>query len=142
MWVRLDSLSTPQILFESGLSTQGLSLTLGDADGDTQADDVRFRVLGKAGNYLTVDADISRFADPTKDFVQITAVINDQSTTRGAQIYVNGALAGSAQGISGANFLTGMAHTMPRWEGYLSAIPGETSKPLESRETPWEVRQA
>jgi arylsulfatase A len=101
MWVKVDSFNTPQLLFESGGSTQGISLTLGDGDGDTRADDLRFRILGKTGNNLTITADIAKFMDPTKDFVQITAVIKDQDTNRGAELYLNGALIGQAAGALG-----------------------------------------
>ena len=53
-WLRVDALVQEQVLFETGDSVSGLSITLGDGDGDGLADDVRLRILGDDGNELTV----------------------------------------------------------------------------------------
>ncbi len=101
-WVRLNGLDQDQILFESGDGAAGLSLTLGDANGDGSQNDLRFRVLGKSGQSLTATVPIDAFADPTKDFVQASAVINDDNSNRYIEIYINGALAARVNGTPGA----------------------------------------
>lgn len=101
MWVRLDSMNSNQLLFEQGSSTQGISLTLGDADGDSEENDLRFRLLALDGQHLTVTAPVDQFADPTQDFVQVAAVINDSPLGRYIELYINGALAGRADGVAG-----------------------------------------
>ena len=102
-WLKLDSLDQEHILLESGGSTSGLSLTIGDADNDGSFNDVRLRARGTAANELTVTTDLDRFADPTKDFVHLTAVINDDESDRFAEVYVNGALFAHVAGASGSS---------------------------------------
>lgn len=104
-WFRVDDLSGEQLLFEAGSSSQGLSLTLGDADGDSTSNDMRFRVLDADGQNLTVTAPIDTFSDPTSDFVHVAAVLNDSQTDRYIELYVNGALVGRVQGVAGSNVL-------------------------------------
>lgn len=99
--LRLDDLSSEQILFESGSTAHGVSLTLGDADGDGVHDEARFRILGDDGKHLTVTADIDAFAAPTRDFVNLTAVFSDDPTNRFAELFVNGASIGRADGAAG-----------------------------------------
>lgn len=115
-WVKLNDLTQNQLLFESGSADQGISLTFGDGDGDSVKDDVRFRVLGKDGNYLTVTADVNRFTNISKNYVQITAVLNDSTTERYAEIYVNGAPAARVDGIAGTNEIN--------WDGVMTASMG------------------
>lgn len=90
-WLRLDSLSNEQVLFESGGSDQGLSITLGDGNGDGVHDDVRLRVLGDDGKFLAATARLNEFSNPTRDFVHLVAVVNDADDNRYAELYVNGA---------------------------------------------------
>lgn len=100
-WLRLDSMTNEQLVFEAGKSTMGLSLTLGDADGDNSENDLRFRVLGSGGHQLSVTVPIDQFADPVADFVHVAAVINDSTENRYVELYVNGALAGHVDGTTG-----------------------------------------
>lgn len=109
-WVRLDSLAQNQVLFETGDASKGLSLTLGDGDSDGLTNDLRFRIRGLTGadegdagvtKELEITAKIDRFANPVADFVHLAAVFNDDPTNRYAEIYVNGALAGRVNGLSG-----------------------------------------
>lgn len=120
MWVRFDTLGSNQILLESGNGTEGISITLGDADLDGVRNDIRFRVLGTVGaesgatgvvKQLTVDAKADRFVDLTADYVHLAAVFNDDPTNRYAEIYVNGALAGRVNGLLGSN-------ESIRWDSY------------------------
>ncbi|WP_168206855.1 sulfatase-like hydrolase/transferase [Lacipirellula limnantheis] len=120
-WVKFDSLTSQQLIFEAGSSNQGLSLTVGDADGDSMADEVRFRVLGKAGNQLTVTAPMNSFADPTQDYVQLTTVVNDGAAGRYIELYVNGALMARADGAAGFASLD--------WDSYFRASMGRLSAP-------------
>ena len=123
-WVKFDDLGHEQLLFEAGSSTQGLSLTLGDANDDGSDNDLRFRVLGKAGNNLTLTAEIDKYADPTKDFIQIAAVISDKSTDRYLELYINGALAGRINGPAGATALD--------WDSFYQASLGGVSPNADS----------
>jgi len=102
MWVRTDELNSNQVLFESGDGVAGLSLTLGDANGDGKANEMRFRVLAGSTS-LTVTAPIDQFADPTKDFFQASAVFSDNPNDRFVEIFVNGSSIGRVQGVAGAN---------------------------------------
>ncbi|MGI9429990.1 MAG: sulfatase-like hydrolase/transferase, partial [Bythopirellula sp.] len=119
-WVRIDSLTGEQVLLESGDGTGGISATLGDADSDGQANDLRFRILGLTGpdggldgtlNNLTVSTKIDHTADPTKDFIHLVTVFNDDPNNRYGEIYVNGALAGRVDGLSGIE-------QSLQWDGY------------------------
>ena len=100
-WLRLDSLDQEHVLFEAGDGTSGLSVTMGDGDSDGDFDEVRFRVLGDDGKHITVTSELDLFADPTRDFVQLAAVFNDSETNRYAELFVNGALFGRVDGVSG-----------------------------------------
>lgn len=123
-WIRLDDLDTEQLLFETGSTTQGLSLTLGDANGDSVKDELRFRVAGRtANNFLTLTTEIDKFADPTEEFISLTAVVSDKSTDRYLEIYVNGELAGRVNGVLG--------NTILDWDGFYQASLGRVS-PLSS----------
>lgn len=102
LWLTVDDLTRDQVLIESGDQGAGLSLSLGDSDSDGIHNDLRLRILGKDGQYLTVDAPVDTFADPTSDFIHVAAVYNDDSTDRHAAIYVNGALRGRVDGVPGA----------------------------------------
>lgn len=101
VWFRTDSLNHNQILVESGNGSSGFSLTLGDANGDGLYNDARVRVLGKNGQQLTATAPIDAFADPTRDFIQLTAVVNDSNDSRFVELYVNGALFSRVDGLDG-----------------------------------------
>jgi arylsulfatase A-like enzyme len=100
-WIRLDDLAPnkPQILMETGSESKGLSFTIGDADGDGRSNDLRFN-LSAFGVGYSLTAPLNRFADPTTDFVQATAVINDSPVGRGVHLYINGALIASQAGSS------------------------------------------
>ncbi|MFV2067951.1 MAG: sulfatase-like hydrolase/transferase, partial [Pirellulales bacterium] len=100
-WVRLDSMAQPHMLFESGGEGKGLSVTFGDADNDGDFDELRFRANDDNGDFITVTSEFDLFADPTRDFVQIVAVLNDSSAGRYAELYVNGALFGRVDGVGG-----------------------------------------
>lgn len=101
MWVRLSDLNSDQLLLESGKANQGLSLTLGDDDGDASHNDLRFRLRSADGKVIEAVAAIDKFVDVTSDFVHLSAVYNDDPNDRHAAIYVNGALAGRTNGLSG-----------------------------------------
>ncbi len=101
VWVRLDFLTKNHIIFESGDGRQGMSLTVGDGDGDGVFDEVRARVLGN-GQALQATAELTRFADPSNDFVQIAAVVNDSDEARFLDLYVNGARFAHIPGLAGA----------------------------------------
>lgn len=111
VWFRVSDMQGNRILMESGDATKGMSLTLGNADGVGNSNDLRFRVLGASGEALTIDAQIDRFADPTKDFIHATAVFSDNDNSRFVQLYINGALAGQTNGQLGAE------HSI-QWDGY------------------------
>lgn len=100
-WVRFDDLNRSQVIFESGDGQKGISLTLGDVNGDGVFSEARFRVLGQNGQQLTSTARIDQFADPTQDFVQVTAVVSDKDDDRFVALYVNGALFARTSGIVG-----------------------------------------
>jgi hypothetical protein len=116
-WVRLDDLDREQILFESGGAEQGLSVTLGDGDGDGSYNEVRFRAIGDDGQVLSVTTELDRFANPTRDFVHLVAVLNDAPDNRFAELYVNGAALARTDGAAGAEGSI-------RWDGYDSAALG------------------
>jgi len=101
LWLKTDLLSQQQVLLETGDDQAGLSLSLGDGSGNGEYDELRFRVLGSDGQHLTVTSKIDRFVDPTRDFIQLVAVINDQDADRYVEIYVNGTLFGRADGLDG-----------------------------------------
>ena len=86
------------MLVESGDANAGLSLTLGNADGIGGSNDLRLRVRGATGESIDLTVPINRFADPTKDFINATAVFNDSNDSRYVELYVNGALAGKTLG--------------------------------------------
>jgi arylsulfatase A-like enzyme len=100
-WIRFDSLTSQQILFESGNAYQGLSITLGDGDGDGVHDEVRLRALGDNGQHLTTTATLNEFANPTRDFVHLVAVLNDANDNRFAELFVNGASLARTDGVLG-----------------------------------------
>ncbi|TWT91104.1 Arylsulfatase precursor [Pseudobythopirellula maris] len=99
--VRVDDLNGEQVLFESGTTSHGLSLTLGDDDSDGVHDELRMRVLSDFGESLSVTGDIDDFASPTEDFVQLTAVYNDDPTGRYLELFANGKSIGRADGVAG-----------------------------------------
>ena len=120
-WIRLDTLTQEQILFESGGVDDGISVTLGDADSDGLTNDVRFRVQGFVGTdggdpnqppqELTVTAKVDRFANPVRDFLHVVTVFNDDPNDRYGEIYVNGALAARVNGLLGVD-------QSLQWDGY------------------------
>ncbi len=119
-WFRTDDLAAEQILFESGDETQGLSLTLGDADGDGVHNDLRFRAAGDDGNSIAATAAIDRFTNPIRDFVHVVAVLDDRDDHRHATIFVNGAaLATVAGGVGPAASI--------RWDGFDAAGLGDAT---------------
>jgi arylsulfatase A-like enzyme len=119
-WVRFDDLNSEQLIFESGSNIQGLSLTMGDANGDGLKDELRFRVVGYPNKILTLTTEINKYVDPTRDFVQVSAVLGDNSNDRYLEVYVNGALAGRVNGLVGtANALN--------WDGLFQASLGGLS---------------
>lgn len=119
VWFSAADLTHNQVLLESGNGTQGISLTLGDADANGSFNDLRFRVLGVSGDSLTVTVPINAFANPLTDFVNATAVFSDNDNARFVELYVNGALAGRVDGTLGS------AASL-RWDGYDDAGLGKT----------------
>jgi hypothetical protein len=115
-WVRFDSLGQNQVLFESGDDSSGLSVTFGGDDFD----EVRFRALGDDGKEIVVTAKIDQFSDPTRDFVQVVVVLSDAEVDRYAEVYVNGAIVGRADGVHGA------AQHM-NWDGFDQAGLGRAA---------------
>ena len=100
-WLKLDDLDNSHLVFESGLPEQGLSLSIGDSDGDGNNDDARFRVVGLSGESLTVTGDTSQLANLQSDFVQVVVVLDDSPDDRNASLYVNGLLSAREYGLSG-----------------------------------------
>ncbi len=100
-WLRLDDLNSEQVLLESGDETSGLSITLGDGDADGLCDDIRFRILGADGNYLSLTAPINDHADPITEFIQLAAVFSDDPGDRYIEIYMNGQLQARLDGELG-----------------------------------------
>ena len=115
----MDSLTQNGILMESGDGTGGISATLGDADNDGLKNDLRFRVLGLVGadtgtgtlQGFSATAKINAFSNPTRDYVHLVAVFNDDPTNRYQEIYVNGALATRVNAPLGVN-------GSPQWDTY------------------------
>lgn len=101
-WFRTDAMTGNQVLFESGDGSAGISLTLGDSDGNGKSNDLRFRVLGSSGASLTATVPIDAFTNPTANAVQAFAVFNDDNANRYIELYVNGALAARIDGTAGA----------------------------------------
>lgn len=104
-WLRTDNLSQEQLIFETGDSYAGLSLSLGDGDSDGDFDDLRVVVEGGVDggeSSLVVTSELDKFADPTKDFVHVAIVVSDEDSDRYLELYVNGALFGREDGTSGA----------------------------------------
>lgn len=101
-WLKVDNLNQNQLIFESGDGTAGISISIGDANGDGSFNDVRARVLGKSGESLVATTQLNQFDDPTKRFVQIAAVLSDDPANRFLDLYVNGALFSHVPGVAGA----------------------------------------
>ncbi|MCO6045881.1 sulfatase-like hydrolase/transferase [Aeoliella sp. ICT_H6.2] len=112
--VRLDDMTQDHMLFETGTTGQGLSLTIGDADGDGTHSDVRFRVVSSLGDQLEVTGKLDQFASPTRDFVLISSVISDDPNDRYIELFVNGSSIGRTDGVSG--------DTMLLWDQYLKGF--------------------
>jgi hypothetical protein len=119
-WVRLDSFTHDQILFETGGEESGLSLTIGDADANGAKNDLRLRILGRAGTNtgaegvlrdLTITAPLDRFANPLADYVHVAAVFSDDPNDRYAELFINGASVGRSNGLLGAD-------ESLRWDDY------------------------
>lgn len=110
MWLKLDDLSQERVLFESGDDLRGLSLTLGNADTDGLFDDLRFRVLDEDGSHLTVTAPFGGAIDPTAEFFQLVAVMNDSPTDRYVALYLNGDEIARVNGVNGSDPLD--------WDGF------------------------
>jgi arylsulfatase A-like enzyme len=102
-WVKTDALDRNQLIFETGNSGAGLSISIGDANGDGSFNDIRARVLGSNGANLTATAPLNSFDDPTKRFMEVTAVISDNPADRYLALYINGALFTKVAGTAGAN---------------------------------------
>ncbi|WP_145289124.1 LamG-like jellyroll fold domain-containing protein [Pirellulimonas nuda] len=113
LWVKFKDLAAEQTLFESGHTTEGLSLTVGDADANGRFNDLRFRALGDDGQSLTTTVALDQFVNPTSEFIHIVGVINDSPTDRYTAVYVNGALLGRTNGVLGA------AGSID-WDGYIN----------------------
>ena len=102
-WLRLTPPARPQMLFETGDRERGLSVTFGDADGDGECDEVRFRAKSADGKAIAVTAELGDSAGTERDFLQVVAVLNDSDVLRYASIYVDGELRGHSPGASGRN---------------------------------------
>ncbi|MBA4106282.1 MAG: hypothetical protein C0485_11035 [Pirellula sp.] len=119
VWFSAADLTHNQVLLESGNGTQGISMTLGDADANGSFNDLRFRVLGVSGDSLTVTVPVNSFANPLTDFINATAVFSDNDNARFVELYINGSLAGRVNGTLGS------AASL-RWDGYDDAGLGKT----------------
>ena len=100
-WLRADSLSQGQVLMETGGADRGLSISMGNADGDGLFDDVRLRAAENGANRaLEVTASLAG-SDITNQFVHLVAVIeeNTLSHSQSAKIYINGVLAGESDTV-------------------------------------------
>ena len=95
VWFRLASMiSGPQVLFETGDGDSGLSLTVGNGGlgGDGNDDDIRLRVGGtNSASSASLTANLSEYARPDSDFVQVVGVVNDVGTQRYVRLFINGA---------------------------------------------------
>ncbi len=103
-WLRLDSLNQEHMLFETGHTAQGLSVTIGDADSDGEFDDIHFRAKAPGSSVITATSELDRFTDPTHDFVQVVAVISNDLNDRYAEIYINGSLFERTEGLANINW--------------------------------------
>ncbi|MEN1680437.1 MAG: sulfatase-like hydrolase/transferase [Planctomycetota bacterium] len=102
-WLRAASLDRGQVLLETGGGDSGLSITLGQADGDGVFDDIRLRASeGSANRAIEATASLAGF-EPTTEFVHVVAVIRDDPAAGGqsAEIYLNGQLAAESIAVSG-----------------------------------------
>jgi hypothetical protein len=122
-WFRTSALNRNQVLFESGDGSSGMSLTLGNADGNGGFNDLRLRVRSADGTAYDVTAPIDKFANPTADFVNATAVINDSTTNRYLELYINGAVAARL------DLPTGDASSI-NWDGFDQAGLGRAANGL------------
>ena len=120
MWFRTAALNSNQVLFEASDGTSGLSLTMGDADGNGSSNDLRFRIRSTNGQAYDITAPINSFANPVSDFVNATAVVNDSDANRFIELYINGALAGRVDVPSGA------ANSLS-WDGFDQAGLGKAA---------------
>ncbi|MCA9234161.1 MAG: sulfatase-like hydrolase/transferase, partial [Planctomycetales bacterium] len=94
-WLRADALDQGQLLLETGGTTRGLSISLGNADGDGQFDDVRLRASDSSTNQAIVVTASLAATDVTSQFVHLVAVIDENAldNSQAARIYLNGVLA-------------------------------------------------
>ncbi|MEM8865118.1 MAG: sulfatase-like hydrolase/transferase [Planctomycetota bacterium] len=122
--LRLSDLDGEQVLFESGDADHGLSITLGDADGDGRHDEARFRVLSDRGESLQVTGDIDDFASPTTEFIQLTAVYNDNPADRHLELFVNGSSIGRADGVTGDGSHGDLGSL--RWDRFITGFRAAT----------------
>ncbi len=113
-WFRLDELTGEHMLFESGDSNAGMSITIGDSDGDGVSNDLRIRLLGDDGNYVTSTVQIDRYFNPTRDFVKLAFSYDDSEENRGLSVYINGAQ---------HDFVSVEGDTID-WDGYSAAHLG------------------
>jgi hypothetical protein len=120
LWFRANNLTHNQVLLESGDAGKGLSLTLGDADGNGSFNDLRFRVLGANGESLTATAPINALANPVTDFIHAAAVFSDNDNNRYVELYINGALAMRVDGVAAPT------HTH-NWDGWDQAGLGKSA---------------
>ncbi|BBO31357.1 sulfatase-like hydrolase/transferase [Lacipirellula parvula] len=103
MWLKIDAMDRNQLVFETGDgNSAGMSMSIGDADGDGVFNDVRVRVLGQGDVSLTATGKLDVFDNPTKRFMEVTAVISDDPANRYLDLYINGALFTHIAGIAGA----------------------------------------
>lgn len=102
-WVRADSLSQGQLLLETGGADRGLSISLGNGDGDGQFDDIRlYASESGAGRAIGVTASLAD-TNITNEFVHVVAVIAEgpNSSSQTASIYLNGQLAAENSTVIG-----------------------------------------
>jgi hypothetical protein len=117
---RTDTLSQNQILFESGDGRGGISLTMGDGDGDGSRDELRFRVLGTNLQSITATVALTDYANPTQEFVEATAIYNDDPAGRYVELYIDGELATRVDGVGVTASLDWDRHNTS-WTGYIHA---------------------
>ncbi len=97
LWLRLDDLSGQRMLFEAGRDFQGFSLSMGDADSDGFGDDLRFRLVSLSGESATLTVDASQHGNLDRDFVLVTAVVDDTPGQRHIELFLNGTSTGTAE---------------------------------------------
>jgi len=110
IWFKASDLIDQYVLFESGGTTDGVSIFLREADTDGLYDDLTFAIKdGGASAFVTADlsATIGDAAAITSEFVQVVAVYNRNASVNQdiLTLYVNGVATGVTTTQGNQNFL-------------------------------------